>query len=160
MDTQRRAVIASGGAELLEELHADVVASWVDLLPASATWEADALARAHRASRAALAALLVVFEQGDLDDRSWDRVRTEVLAYGHASPEEAEELLRTVRIAGVERLVDLLDEGLRITQQERWELQREASAFVQELLGRREEIDAAAFDAMLADLERSGPDIR
>ncbi len=151
--------MAAVGAALLDELEEAIASSWVDLLPAAAGWGPAATTRARAASAAALRGLLTVFEQGDLDDRSWAEVRDEVYAGGRATPDEAAELLRTVRIVGVEVLADRLSYYLGLTHDERWQLQREASAFCAQLLGTRDELDATAVDTLLAELERSGPDL-
>jgi hypothetical protein len=159
MDTDRRAEIAAVGTALLDDLHEQVVASWADLWPAAGSWSPQATMRARAAGRTALEALLTVFEQGDLDEPTLERVRTSVLA-ATRTLDEADELLRTVRVIGVGRLGDLLIERIQLSHEERWELQREASALGPALLGQREEPEARAIDALLAELERSGPDLR
>lgn len=138
---------------MLAELQAAVVQSWQDLIPAAAGWGQASRERARAASESAIAALLDVFEQGDLDDRRWAEVRDVVLAHGHASPEEASELLRAVRIVGVELLGDLLE----VSHAERWQLQQQAAAFAATLVGEEDELDAGAIDRLLEELERSGP---
>ncbi len=160
MDAARRSQVVSAGATLIGRLQRAMVDSWGDLLPAASTWSPAAHDRAQMASSAALRGLLTVYEQGDLDDRSWDELRDMVLAQGHATPDEAAELLRVLRIVGVELLAERLKEMVGLNHDERWELQREASAFCAELIGAREELDAASVDAMLSQLERSGPDLR
>lgn len=136
-----------------------VVDSWRDMLPASAMWRPDELERARAASEAALRGLLKAFQQGDLDDRSWTELRNVVFADGRITPEEAAELLRSVRIVGVEVLADHLIADIGMAHEERWQLQREASAFCMTLLGTREELDPSRFDQLLNDLQRSGPDM-
>ena len=136
-----------------------VVDSWRDMLPAAALWRPDEMARARAASAAALRGLLVAFQQGDLDDQSWADVRDAVFAYGRISHEEAADLLRSVRIVGVEVLAERLSYYIGMAHEERWQLQREAAAFCVTLLGNREELDPSTFDQLLDDLQRSGPDL-
>jgi hypothetical protein len=159
MDAQRRSAVATAGSAVLGELERAVVDSWTDLMPVSRRWSPASLGRAVAASKAVLRGLLVAFSQGDIDDRSRLQVRDVLLGHGHASPDEAAELLRTVRIVGVEALADRLVELIGLTHDERWQLQREASAFCEQLLGISEDIDPDAVDMMLAELERTGPDL-
>ncbi len=147
------------GTAVLPELEAAVVDSWRDMLPASASWRPDELARAKAASSAALRGMLTAFEQGDLDDQSWGDLRDVVFGHGRISHEEAADLLRSVRIVGLEVLADRLAHYIGMTHDERWQLQREASAFCLTLLGDREELDPSTFDQLLDDLQRSGPDL-
>jgi hypothetical protein len=102
--------------------------------------------------------MLIVFQQSDLDDVTWEHTRATVYANGRATDDEVEDLLRSVRVVAVERLGDILSEEIDFSWQERWELQREAAGFCAELLGRRDELDAEALDGMLAELELNGPD--
>ena len=159
MDAARRTQVAAVGAALLEEMQEAVVESWSDMLPVAASWRADEMARAKAASLSALRGLLVAFQQGDLDDQSWTELRDAVFAHGRISHEEAADLLRSVRIVGVEVLADRLTYYIGMAHEERWQLQREASAFCLTLLGNREELDPAMFDQLLDELERSGPDL-
>ena len=159
MDAPRRTQVAAVGAALLEEMEEAVVDSWRDMLPVAATWRPDELARARAASGAALRGLLVAFQQGDLDDQSWTELRDAVFAHGRITHEEAADLLRSVRIVGVEVLADRLSYYIGMAHEERWQLQREASAFCLTLLGNREELDPATFDQLLLELQRSGPDL-
>lgn len=159
VDAARRTQVAAVGTALLEEMEDAVVDSWSDMLPAAASWRADEVARAKAASSAALRGLLVAFQQGDLDDRSWIELRDAVFAHGLISHEEAADLLRSVRIVGVEVLADRLTYYIGMAHEERWQLQREAAAFCLTLLGNREELDPATFDQLLDELERSGPDL-
>jgi hypothetical protein len=159
MDASRRTQVAAVGAALLDEMQDAVVESWGDMLPAAASWRTDELARAKAASAAALRGLLVAFQQGDLDDQSWTQLRDAVFAHGLISHEEAADLLRSVRIVGVEVLADRLSYYIGMAHEERWQLQREAAAFCLTLLGNREELDPATFDQLLDELERSGTDL-
>ena len=159
MDAARRTQIASVGAALLGEMEEAVVESWGDMLPAAETWRPDERARAEAASNAALRGLLVAFQQGDLDDRRWAELRDVVFGHGRISAEEASDLLRSVRIVGIEFLADRLSHYIGMSHEERWQLQREASAFCMTLLGSREELDPSTFDQLLSDLQRSGPDM-
>lgn len=159
MDAARRTQVAAVGAALLGEMEAAVEDSWSDMLPAARQWRPDERALAREASRASLRALLTAFQQGDLDDQTWADLRDVVFAHGRISSEEAADLLRSVRIVGVEVLADRLTHYIGMAHEERWQLQREASAFCQTLLGNREELDPSTFDQLLHDLERSGPDL-
>jgi hypothetical protein len=158
MNADRRAEIAAAGAALLDCLQEEVVASWVGLWPSGRADHVQTLG-GMTASRAALEALLVVFEQGDLDERTLKHTRAMVLA-GTSTVDEADELLRTIRVVGVGRLTELLAERIGLTHEERFQLQHEASVLGPELLGRREEPEPWAIDALLTELERSGPDLR
>ena len=143
---------------LLDDLHEEMVASWPDRTE-----------RARTACRIALEALLTIFEQGDLDERTLERVRSAVLT-ATSSPEEADELLRAVRAIGVGRLGDQLADRIQLSHEERWELQREASVLGPELLGLRKGPEASArgpgtadvggLGTLLEELARSGPDLR
>lgn len=159
MDAARRTQVAAVGSALLGEMEEAVVDSWKDLLPASASWRPDELARARAASGAALRGMMTAFEQGDLDDRTWAQLRDTVFGHGRISQEEAADLLRSVRIVGLEVLAERLTYYLGMAHEERWQLQREASAFCLTLLGNREELDSSTFDQLLDDLQRSGPDL-
>jgi hypothetical protein len=159
MDASRRSLLARVGTALLDELEEAVAESWHDLLPAAASWGPAATQRAKRATAAALRGLLHAIEQGDLDDQAWDALRREVMGSGYATPDEVAELLRSVRIVGVELLSDRLGYYIGLSHDERWQLQREASAFCDRLLRTREELHPQALDELLAELERTGPDL-
>lgn len=159
MDSGRRAAVSDAGRKVLPVLHRAVVASWPDLMPASTAWSGAATTRARAAARSALSAMIELFGQGDLEDRAWAAVRREVLADGRATAEEAADLVRTVRVIGVELLAKHLEEEVGLTRDERWQLQQEAAAFCDAVVGERPEPDAEAFDRMLADLHAQGPDL-
>jgi hypothetical protein len=159
VNADRRSQIAAVGLALLGDMQDAVVESWADMLPASSTWRPDERARAEAASGAALRGMMTAFQQGDLDDRSWTDLRDVVFASGHISPDEAADLLRAVRIVGLEVLADRLVQDVGMVHEERWQLQREASSFCMTLLGNREELDPSRFDQLLSDLQRSGPDM-
>ncbi|MDQ3973103.1 MAG: hypothetical protein M3276_01965, partial [Actinomycetota bacterium] len=74
--------------------------------------------------------------------------------------DDTEQLVRSVRVVGVETLAGSLAATIGLSHDERWQLQREASGFCEALLGIHEELDPAAYDALLAELQRSGPDLR
>lgn len=158
MDADRRTEIATVSAALLDDLHEQVVASWIDLWPTARAQRLRIVGGAA-ASRAALEALLTVFEQGDLDEHTLEHARATVLA-GTSTLDEADELLRTIRVVGVGRLTELLADRIGLTHEERFQLQHEASVLGLELLPRREEPQPRVIDALLAELERSGPDLR
>jgi hypothetical protein len=160
MDADRRSQIAAFGLALLPELQQAVLDSWPELLPAAGDWSEASTLRAEQASRAALEGIVGVFEQGDLDDRTWQSVRDVVLAHGNATIDEAAELLRTVRVVGVELLAGRLVERLGISHEEVYELQQEAHRFCQELISTRDEPDPATLQRVLDELERAGPDLR
>lgn len=145
---------------LLPAVHRAVTESWPDLLPGSADWSGAARKRARASVKAALEGIEQLVVQGDLDDRTWERTRTLVHGSGHAGREEVAELLRSVRVVGVEVLADGLEDSAGLTHAERWDLQREISAYCDELLGEDEELEQGAYSETLAELERSGPDIR
>ena len=159
MDAARRSMIAELGWGLFDDLERAVRESWTDLMPVSRHWPPASQQRARAATYAALRGMLMVFEQGDLDDRTWTELREVLLAHGHATVEEAADLLRAVRIVAVDLLSRRLARQIGLTHEEEWQLQREASAYCADLLGVREEIDSDAVDVMLAELERSGPDL-
>jgi hypothetical protein len=158
MNADRRAEIAAVGAALLDCLQEEVMASWVGLWPVERAQRLRTLG-GTAASRAALEALLTVFEQGDLDERTLEHTRATVLA-GTSTVDEADELLRTIWVVGVGRLTELLVDRIGLTHEERFQLQHEASVLGPELLGSREEPEPRVIDALLAELERSGPDLR
>lgn len=160
MNAQRRGQIAQLGRDMLPELHQAVIDSWPDLLPAAADWSAEGVRRARRAARAALEGILVTIEQGGVEDRAWKRLRDDVLGHGHMTRDEVDELLRSVRIVGMDALADRLSATIGLSHDERWKLQREASGFCEDLLGTRDELDPGAYQEMLAELLRSGPDLR
>lgn len=159
MDAARRTQVAAVGSALIAEMEEAVFDSWKDMLPAASQWRPDEVARAKAASSAALRGLLTAFEQGDLDDQSWTRLRDVVFGHGRISHEEASDILRSVRVVGIEVLAERLTHYIGMAHEERWQLQREASAFCLTLLGAREELDPSRFDQLLADLLRSGPDL-
>lgn len=156
MDAAHRARVAAAGRRLRPELLDAVADSWDDLVPDAERWDASQRRRAREAIAAALDGMVDVFERGDLDDLTWDRVREAVLE--GRDQEDAAELLRSVRLVAVDLLADHLSRGGGLPRDARWELQREASVFCDALLGVRAVPDPAAFDDLLNDLERSGPD--
>ena len=156
MDAAHRARVAAAGRRLQPELLEAVADSWDDLVPDAERWDAAQRRRARAAITAALDGMIDVFERGDLDDRTWVRVRDAVLE--GRDPEDAAELLRSVRLVAVDLLADHLERGDGLSRDARWELQREASVFCDALLGVRADPDPVAFEELLIDLERSGPD--
>lgn len=156
MDAHRRSELARAAAACIPQVSAAVVSSWADLLPASEGWREEARARAMAASDAAVGALPTIIRQGDLDDRDWHQLRQLVLPHGHLI---ASEILRAVVIQGVEQLADELVRDVGLTHDERWQLQQEVSTFAETLLLERSEPDVAAYDRLLTELQRSGPDL-
>jgi hypothetical protein len=159
MDHDRRLHLAELTAAHLPDLHQAVVRSWDDLLPAAAGWALEQRRRAHAAAEAVLHALGCVIAQGDLDEETWTRTRDALYSRGHATPDEAAELLRTVRIVGVEALILRLDEQAQLSAEERWTIQLEAHDLFEQLQRTRAEVDASTVDALLATLEADGQDL-
>jgi hypothetical protein len=160
MDFDRRLALASLAEDCLPDVHQSVVESWADLMPIALRWTTAERRRAHAAARAALEGLATVFAQGDLDETDWRRTRETVYGRGHASPDEVDELLRTVRIIGVELLLDRLHAELSLSPEERWGLQTQARDYCEALHRPGEDLDASTVDALLAELESDGPDLR
>lgn len=160
MDHARRLAIARHGSAQLDAILDAIERSWVELLPAAATWDAPRRQQAREAARTALLGILDTVVQGDLDDATWRRTRRAVYGGGRTSHDEAAELVRSVRVVGVELLADTLERGVGLSQDERWELQRQAAIYVEDLLGDRPEISSEAVDALLGELSESGPDLR
>jgi hypothetical protein len=156
MNAERRSELAAHARHALPMARAAVVDSWKDLIPAAASWRPEVIERGRIASNAAVEGLVGLLEHGDLDDQTWHAIRQVVLPHGYLV---ASELLRAVVIVGVQVLAEELTRSSGLTQDERWQLQQEASAFCRSLLGEQEEPDATAYDALLAELERAGPDI-
>lgn len=156
VDLHRRREIAATSAALLDDLLVEVLAGWAEgSAPGGAPHVSE---HVRSASQAALQALVTVFEQGDIDEAASEQVRDRVLA-ATADPDEADELLRTIRIIGVGRLGDLLTERIKLTAEERWLLQREAWAIGSQLLGRREAPDPQTVEELLAELAREEVDL-
>lgn len=159
MNTDRRRQLAQAIAGLLPQAHKAVTESWPDLMPVSLTWGPTSMRRARASARAVLDGVVALMVQGDLDDRAWERTRSLVHAEGHATPEEVAELLRSVRVVGVEFLADRLEDSVGLSHAERWELQREISAYCDDLLGEEHEAESDAFTETLAELHHSGADL-
>lgn len=159
MDADRRERLASATVALVGELERAVVESWPDLLPLASTWTVAERGRAREAVRAVLEGIAGVIAHGDLDDRTWQRIQRTVLADGRATQDEADALLRTVRVPGVELLLQRLDDVVGLTGDERWTLQVQAGWLCDQLTRQRDESDPAALHRLLAELERDGPDL-
>lgn len=160
MNAERRRRLADAIAALLPQAHRAVTESWPDLMPVSQSWGPTSMRRARASARAVLDGIVPLIVQGDLDDQAWERTRTLVHADGHASAAEVAELLRSVRVVGVEFLADRLEEDEGLSHAERWDLQREISAYCDDLLGEEREPESDASTETLAELQRSGADIR
>ncbi len=143
----------------LPEVRAAVAESWVELIPAADIWTPEQRRAAERITDVALRCLVSVFAQGDLDEESWLRIRQETADGRVTSAEEVAELLRTIRLVGVERLLTILQAEAALTTAERWALQQEALTYCEEIQGRRGQIDSSAVDALFASLEAAGPDL-
>jgi hypothetical protein len=159
MDHDRRLELAAIAQAQLPDLHQAVIESWRDLLPQAASWPPPHRSRAHAAAEAALTGLVDVIAQGDLDEASWRRTREVVHGRGHATPDEVAEVLRTVRIVGFELLLEHLAAVAGLTADERWGLHLQAHAYAEQLHRTRDEVDAATVEALLGELEASGPDL-
>lgn len=159
MNTHRRRHLADAIQRLLPEAHRSVTESWPDLLPVSLSWTPASMRRARASARAVLDGIVPLIVQGDLDDQAWERTRALVHADGRASKEEAAELLRSVRVVGVEMLADRLEDEAGLTHAERWDLQREISAYCDDLLGEEQQPERDAYLETLAELQASGPDV-
>lgn len=159
MDAHRRQLLATTAMALLPELERAIIESWQDLLPVAAAWTVAERGRAREAIRAVLEGVAGIIAQGDLDDRSWEHIRSLLLAHGRTPPEEAEALVRSVRVPGVEVLLHRLDDAVGLSGDERWTLQVQVGWFCDQLTREREEFDPKALVRLLADLERDGPDL-
>lgn len=160
MDASRRAVIASAAAAALDEAQRAIVDSWADLMPEAQTWAPDAQTRGLAACRAVLEAMVEQFAQGDLEERSLAGTLAVLAADGNSTPDEVAELLRTIRIVGVDRLLAIVDEAVGLTTDERWHLHQEAWSLSEQLRGQGQVVDDEAFDALIDELFRSGADER
>jgi len=160
MNAERREQLAQAIEGLIGVAHKAVVASWPDLMPVANTWRPASVKRAKASARAALEGIVPLVIQGDLDDRSWDQTREVVWGQGKASREEVAELLRSVRVVGVELFGEHLEETVGLTHAEHWSLQQLISSYCDDLLGDHEEVEGSAYTETLAELEQSGPDIR
>ncbi|MGI8575495.1 MAG: hypothetical protein ACR2MA_09165 [Egibacteraceae bacterium] len=160
MQLARRLEIAAAGVDLLDEVHAVAEQRWVDFQPASRDWPPAARERVWTAVRAAVTGMLTVFVDGDLDDRGWQTTLTAVRGHGEFDATQTADLVRIVRIVAVELLLRRLTQEVGLTHDERWELQRRASVYCEELLGTGEEVPAEAVTALLSELRASGIDVR
>lgn len=159
MRAERRVELAAVTRRALPEVLEPVAASWRWLVPSSPGWSRKSHERARNAALAALEGLATVLEQGDLDEAGWGRVCTALAGEGHATQVEQEELLRSIRVVGLERLSTILTAEAGLTREERSAVAQEVGAFVETLLGAREEPGEEAYRRMLAELERTGGDL-
>lgn len=151
--------MAATATALVPELSSAVIDSWDDLMPRAEDWSPASWERAIAAAEAALEGLVAIIAQGDLDDLSWSRTRETVYARGHATYDEVDDLLRTVRVVGLELLLDRLSEAHGLSPDERWSLQQETHGYCEALHRQRDEVDPETVEALLAELERGGPDL-
>lgn len=158
MDVDRREHLAGAARALMPAVRQAVVDSWGDLIPTAGRWDARQHARAVAAADAVLGGIPDVIAQGDLDDRSWLRTVETVYARGHATADEVGDLLRSVRVVGVELLLDELESGHGLTSDERWSIQLRAHSFCEQLHRVRDDVAPEGFDELLAGLEADGPD--
>lgn len=158
MDTRRRSVLADRAAGAVDEAVRAVVDSWPDLMPVALGWSQASHTRARAAVRACLDGIVGVLAQGDLDDRTWARTHRLVFADGHATLDEAAELVRTVRVTGVDVLMRRLEADCGLSADERWILQGEIGGFCEQLVGQEDDVEPGAVDALLATLEADGAD--
>jgi hypothetical protein len=158
MDVDRREHLAAAARALLPALRQAVVDSWGDLLPTAGRWSALQHARAVAAADAVLGGIPDVIAQGDLDERSWLRTVETVYARGRATTDEVGELLRSVRVVGVELLLDALERSHDLTSDERWSIQLRAHSFCEQIHRVRDDVAPEGFEELLAGLETEGAD--
>lgn len=159
MDHDRRMALAALAEAALPALHRAVIDSWSDLMPVAARWSDASHQRAKAAAEATLRGLVTVIAQGDLDEEEWRQTRQVVFGKGFATEDEVGELLRTVRIVGVELLMAHLDEAVGLSNEERWALQQEAHTYSEELHRTREQVDPSTVQSVLEELAASGADL-
>ncbi len=160
MELNRRVEIAAAGVDLLDEVQATVEQRWMEIQPASRDWSPAARERARAAVRTAVTGMLTVFVDGDLDDRGWHTTLAAIRGDGEFDATRTADLVRMVRTVAVELLLHRLTQTVGLTHDERWELQRRASVYCEELLGTGEEVPAEAVTALLSELRASGTDVR
>lgn len=160
MDHDRRLALAAITRGYSSTIHNAVTDSWPDLMAVASTWTEPQRERAHAAVDATLQALAEMLVQGDLEEREWRRVLHLVHGEGRATPEEIDDLLRTVRVVGVERLLAVLERHAGLTTDERGVLKRQVDDFTDRLHRPRDEVQLERLDALLARLEADGPDLR
>lgn len=173
MNAERRAALAAAAAALTSQVQQAVVASWWSMVPAAAGWDAEQREDARAASEAILRAIIGVLYQSDLDVASIERTRALVFERGRASGETGAQLLRAVRVVGLDLLAARLAERAAMNAEERWQLEQEAAAFCDTLLAAheggavttgavapREPSDPDPYGQVLAELERADADLR
>lgn len=159
MDPARRTLIAAAARDAIPDLERGVVESWSDTWPASNGWSAERRRRATAAARVTLEGIVTVFQHGDLDDRSWASARESIYARVSTNPDDADELVRSVRIVGIDALLRYLGTSLRISPDERWTFEQSADAFCSQVRGAPDDIDPAAIDQLLTTMQAESPDI-
>jgi hypothetical protein len=157
VDADRRSQLAEAARPHVRAAQEAVVASWEQLIPASTEWRPELRRRAVSATDAAVAALVAVIEQGDLDHRDWHALRQAVLPHGYLV---ASELLRAVHLVGLEGLATKLTAACRLTHAERWQMQQEVSALWETLLMEQAEASTESLDSLLGELADSAPDFK
>lgn len=175
MDADRRAEVAAAAAALTAHVQQAVVASWWSLVPAAAEWDAEQREDARAASEAVLRSLITVLYQGDLDVESIERTRALVFERGRAGGETGEQLLQSVRVVGLDLLATRLGEMVGLSPEERWQVQQEAAALCDTVLGtdhrdapgpagsqglQDEPSEADIHEVLLAELEQAETDLR
>jgi hypothetical protein len=155
VNVNRRSELAAAARPHVRAVQEAVVASWQELIPASNGWRPELRRRAVEATNVAVAALVAVIEQGDLDDRDWHALRQMVLPHGYLV---ASELLRAVHLVGVEGFATRLAAACRLTHAERWQLQQEVSGLWETLLMQAEP-STESLELLLADLAETEPDL-
>lgn len=160
MDVQRRAELAETAAALLPEVEQVVVEAWDDLVPAARGWAPEAAAEARQAVRAVLDGLVTILAQGDLDDRAWQRLHELLNAGRRLSPDEVHEVMLALQVTGIDWLLEELSRRCALNNEERWDVTVRAQDYADRLSPVDADLDAERLHALLADLQRSGPDFR
>ena len=105
-----------------------------------------------------LLVLALVVEQGDVDDMTVTRLRSEVVEHAAVSGVDSTELLRTARLELVEALTTGARAADALGSEDRWQIQLETASFCSELLEERSLATPGAVERVLVELEESGPD--
>ncbi|CAN5212317.1 MAG: hypothetical protein H0V93_00315 [Euzebyales bacterium] len=158
MDVDRRRELVATATDLLPTLEQAVTSGWGEMSRGSGSWPPEAMSRARDAVRATLEGVVMSLELGDVDEDTWVSVRDHLERA--ESPElPVADLLRGVRVVGLETLVAHLDARCHLRPDERWTVQRQVDAFCQQLGDVEDVIDQAAVTGLLARLEADGPDV-
>lgn len=158
MEVDRRRELVATATDLLPTLEQAVISGWGEMSRGTRSWPPEAMSRARDAVRATLEGVVMSLELGDVDEDTWVSVRDHLERA--ESPElPVADLLRGVRVVGLETLVAHLDARCHLRPDERWAVQRQVAAFCQQLGGVEDVIDQTAVTGLLARLEADGPDV-